>query len=130
MIEFMYAVFWVAFAIIYSCVWIRAYKAHQHANEGVENHIFPISMLVWAHTAFLVIQPYFFAGVVATFIGHSCRKESNKKAEPLRGSDVWWSYDYYAEKFQNINGVIVEWPVQLIGTQVVGARGGSMRERK
>jgi len=129
MIEFMYGLFWVSLAIAYSCVWIRAYVAHQR-REGTESRIFPLSMLVWAHTAFLVIQPYFFAGIVATFVGHVYIKSQHKGTKPSRGSDVWWSCEYYAEKFQNINGVIVEWPVQFIGTQVVGARGGSMRERK
>jgi len=130
MIEFMYAVFWVALAIVYSCVWIRAYAVHQRDREGVESRIFPLSMLVWAHTAFLVIQPYFFAGIVATFVAHSYTKGQYKKAQSARGPDVWWDYDYYVAKFQNINGVIVEWPVQLARPQAIGARGGSMRERK
>lgn len=90
---------------------------------------FPSSMIVWSHSAFLVIQPYFFLGIVGTFLAHSYSR-NHIRAKKFKGSDVWWKYGYYVDKFQNINGVIVEWPVQLAATNLVGARGGSMRERK
>tara|TARA_R100000988_G_scaffold93902_1_gene58418 strand:- start:2028 stop:2414 length:387 start_codon:yes stop_codon:yes gene_type:complete len=128
MAELLYVAFWIVAAVIYSSLWMRVYKLHQ--EEGTIDSIsaFPSSMLVWSHSAFLVIQPYFFFGIVGSFLFHSHFKWRVKKRRTT--ADVWWSYGYYVEKFQNINGVIVEWPVQLAATNLVGARGGSMRERK
>lgn len=126
--ELLYIAFWIVAAVTYSSLWVRVYTLHQ--KEGGDSiSVFPPSMLVWSHSAFLVIQPYFFLGIVGAFFFHlySERRAAMKKCE---GADVWWNYGYYVERFQNINGIIVEWPVQLAATNLVGARGGSMRERK
>jgi len=128
MAELLYIAFWIVAAVIYSSLWMRVYRLHQEEETIGSISVFPSSMLVWSHSAFLVIQPYFFLGIVGAFLFHSHFKWLAKKRPP--GADVWWSYGYYVEKFQNINGVIVEWPVQLAATNLVGARGGSMRERK
>jgi len=118
MIEFIYIGFWIMLAFIYAFVWTRAYEIHQSEGGTPTKEIFAPSMLIWAHAIFLFIQPAFFIGVVLYFCGNFYWRSNQGHLQEGREA-VFWLRDYYANEFPNINGIIVEWPVKVVNSQVI-----------
>jgi len=84
----------------------------------VKKEIFSLLLLLWSHSIFLFIQPYFFIGLVLYTSRYFYMHRRAHIDVEWGKKNVPWHYDHHMKKDQDANyGVTVEWPDKLFNTR-------------